>query len=81
MVKCPTCGKTSGFDGDFHELICQSCINKALDPKMREPKQIRSELKHQKKLASQNKDSLWLHQKYMTRVHLLSWVLGESSTF
>ena len=54
-------------------------------PKMRTEKQLRSELEHQKRLASkvrpQNNDFDFLYEKYMIRVHLLSWILEESTTF
>lgn len=53
-----------------------------MEGKMRKPYQIRNEMEHQKKLANQeNSDSGWLAEKYWTRVHFASWVLGDSSTF
>lgn len=50
--------------------------------KMRKPYQIRNEMENQKKLASkEDSDSGWLAEKYWTRIHFASWVLGDSDTF
>ena len=48
--------------------------------KMRTEKQVRSEMEHQKKLATSAPND-YLTQKYWTRVHFASWVLGESDSF
>jgi hypothetical protein len=48
---------------------------------MRTERQIRQELKHQKALAIENQKKGFDAMRYWRRVHLLSWVLGESTTF
>ncbi len=48
---------------------------------MRKPYQVRNEMEHQKRLATKCDALDQLYGKYMTRVHLLSWVLGDSDTF
>jgi len=57
-------------------MVCKDCKT------MRRKYQIENELKHQKQLALKSKgfDDAVTHT-YWTRVHLLSWVLGESTTF
>ena len=31
MMKCKRCGKIEGFDGSFHTLYCQKCLNELLN--------------------------------------------------
>jgi hypothetical protein len=49
-------------------------------------RKLRQELKHQKKLAKDSlkqgfDPSMCTYRIYETRIHLLSWVLKDSSTF